>query len=194
MVPIANMTKADVLAAAIGSDRFLAWLKFILDWECRVSKDTGYILPENMGDGAGITFAGLTARDDNFPKEGITVEWVWTTYQNEYWNKCWGDKLIQPIGAVLGNFGVNCGIGTAVTMLQLALCDYGQKVSCDGKLGIITYNATMQVPDRKELCLALIAKADARYKRLAAYHPDIYAKDLGGWLNRDNALREAFCS
>ena len=188
------MTKSQIMEVAEGSPIFIKWLKFTLDWECKVDRKTGIILPENMGDGAGITVAGLTARDDNFPASGITPEWVYTQFKSEYWDKCWGDKLLTPVGAVLSNFGVNCGISTGVTMLQLALCDYGQKISCDGELGSMTYNAVLAVPNRKELSLALIAKADARYKRLAAFHPERYAEDLNGWLNRDNALREAFCS
>jgi lysozyme family protein len=187
------MTKSQIMQEAEGSPLFIKWLKFILDWECEVDRKTGIILPENMGDGAGITVAGLTARDDEFPKDGITASWVVDTYRARYWVKCYGDKLLQPLGAVLANFGVNCGVETGITMLQLALCDYGQKVNCDGEIGPATLTATMNVGNTKELSLALIGKADARYKRLAAYHPERHARNLKGWLNRNNDLREAFC-
>jgi len=194
MVSIAQMTKADILAVATGTAVFMKWLKFILDWECTIDKTTGFILSEDDGDGAGITVAGLTARDDEFPAEGITPIWVATKYKIDYWNKCSGDDLNYPLGPVLANFGVNCGIETAIVMLQLCLCDYGQKVTCDGIIGSQTMSAVLKISDKNELSLALISKANSRYKRLASFHPDTFGRDLAGWLNRDNALKETFCS
>jgi hypothetical protein len=194
MVKVAPMTKEGIISSATGSARFLKWLRFILDWECEIDRKTGKIIPEDMHDGAGITVAGLTARDDSFPASGITEPWVSNTYKTEYWNKCLGDALPDPVGSVLANFGVNCGIETAVTMLQLTACDYGQRITCDGKLGEQTLAAVFKISNSKEVAYALIGKADGRYRRLATHRPETYARDLQGWLNRDEALRKLYCS
>jgi lysozyme family protein len=193
MVPLANIKIADVINSASGSDQYLKWLKFILEWECEINR-AGYITIENLGDGAGITVAGLTARDDDFPGEGITAKWIADKFKTGYWDKCGGDTFKYPIGPVVANFGVNCGIETAIIMLQLAICDHGLRVVCDGELGPITIKSALQLPNSVELALGVIAKGRARYKRLAEFHPNPNARFLKGWLNRTDALTATFCS
>jgi lysozyme family protein len=184
-----NFKNQDVIDAAEGSDAFKQWLTFTVPWEAENDAE-GYILAKNEGDGAGITVCGLTTRDDGIDPETVTASEIAQKMKGRYWDKSQADKLPSPLGGILTNYTLNCGLGTGITMLQLVCGDYGYRLKCDGVLGPETFDAVLRI-DRKELGRALINKADARYKRLAMLHENDQ-KFLKGWLNRSKALAEFY--
>jgi lysozyme family protein len=189
------MTSQDILAAAnVGgfSNRFRRWLSFILAWECDFDHD-GQILSETLGDGAGTTFAGLTSRDDGLTDAptALTALWVASTYRERYWIRSQAEMLPMPVGEVVANYAVNCGLGRASRFLQSSLIDYGARIELDGIIGANTVSAAWKVPTSKELALAVIAKSAAYYNSIAL---DGRQQWLMGWINRNKSLRDTFCA
>lgn len=186
------MTKADILtaAAATESARFRKWLSFILDAECDCDI-RGNIKEENLNDGAGITFAGLTQRDDSYTDD-VSPAWIVAKYKAKYWDAVKASQFPVPIGEIVANYALNCGVEKSSTLLQWSCQDYGQKIIADGIIGDKTLKASWAVPNSKELSLSIIAKGDAYYKNLAAINPGKNSRFLQGWLNRDTALKNYF--
>lgn len=186
------MTTRDILVSAAQNQtaRFRKWLSFILDAECDLDPQ-GNIREENLHDGAGITFAGLTERDDGYTS-GVTTDWVVSKYYAKYWDLVTADQLPSPVGEVVANYAVNCGVKKAVLFLQWACQDYGQTLVTDGIIGDNTRKAAWAVPNTNDLALAVIAKGDSYYKNLAAENSND-SRFLQGWLNRDQALKNYFC-
>lgn len=185
------MKPDDILTAANTegfSSRFRRWLSFILAWECDLDHG-GQILRETLGDGAGTTFAGLTSRDDGL-NDSPTPIWVATTYREKYWIPCSADPLPAPVGEVVANYSVNCGIRRAGHFLQASLADYGLSLNLDGQIGPQTIKAAWHVPNSKELALAVIAKSGAYYNAIAL---DNRQQWLRGWINRNKSLRDTYC-
>jgi lysozyme family protein len=185
------MKPEDILTAVnVGgfSNRFRRWLSFILAWECDLDHD-GQIQSETLGDGAGTTFAGLTSRDDGLT-EDPTALWVATTYLEKYWIPSQAEILPLPVGEVVANYAVNCGIRRASHFLQTSLSDYGVSLNLDGQIGPQTIKAAWHVPNAKELALAVIAKSQTYYNAIAL---DNRQQWLRGWINRNKSLRNTFC-
>lgn len=186
------MKPDDILAAAnVGgfSNRFRRWLSFILAWECDLDHE-GQIRFETLGDGAGTTYAGLTSRDDGLP-DAPTPLWVAATYRERYWIPSQAEMLPMPVGEVVANYAVNCGLGRASRFLQSSLIDYGSRIELDGITGANTVSAAWKVPTSKELSLGVIAKARAYYNSIALEGRQQW---LTGWINRNKSLRDTFCA
>jgi len=186
------MTPTDILAASNVSgfsSRFRSWINFILAWECDLDHD-GSIRFETLGDGAGITFAGLTSRDDGLT-DAPTALWVANTYREKYWIPSQAETLPMPVGEVIANYAVNCGLGRASRFLQSALIDYGARIELDGITGANTVSAAWKVSTSKELALAVIAKSQAYYNSIALEGRQQW---LTGWINRNKSLRDTFCA
>ena len=186
------MKPDDILAAAnVGgfSNRFRRWLSFILAWECDLDQE-GQICFETLGDGAGTTFAGLTSRDDGL-SDTPTPLWVAATYREQYWIPSQAEMLPMPVGEVVANYAVNCGLGRASRFLQSSLIDYGSRIELDGITGANTVSAAWKVPTSKELALGVIAKSGAYYNSIALEGRQQW---LTGWINRNKSLRDSFCA
>jgi len=183
------MTVNDIIAAALAdAPRFCRWLIWALSWEAETDKD-GNIKVEELGDGAGKTFAGLTSRDDGLT-ETPTSHWVVASYRAKYWIPSNADSLPSPVGEVVANYALNCGVKRAGIFLQKALVDYGKNVVIDGYVGPATAQAAFSLPNSKELALAVIAKSQTYYNQIALEGRQQWLK---GWINRNASLRDTFC-
>ena len=186
------MTPGSILIASSTngfSTRFKRWLKFALQWECDLDHE-GNIKVENLGDGAGTTFAGLTSRDDGLPESPSPI-WVAETYQKKYWIGPQAEVMPMPVGEVVANYALNCGPSRASRFLQAALNDFGAKIEEDGVIGTRTIQAAWKVPNSAELALGIIAKSQSYYEKIALQGREQW---LNGWTNRNRALRETFCA
>ena len=188
------MTPGSILIASSTngfSTRFKRWLKFALQWECDLDHQ-GNIKVEHLGDGAGVTFAGLTSRDDGLPESPSPI-WVAETYQKKYWIAPQAEVMPMPVGEVVANYALNCGPGRAAKFLQSALNDFGggAKIEVDGVIGPRTIQAAWKVPNSAELALGIIAKSQSYYAKIALQGREQW---LNGWINRNRALRETFCA
>jgi lysozyme family protein len=186
------MTIADILSAtntAGYSSRFRRWLAFSLKWEVETDSD-GQIRTENVpGDSGGLTFAGLTERDDGMTPD-VTPIWIAYTYREKYWIKSQAEALPLAVGECVANYALNCGPTRAARFLQTALLDFGAKVTVDGILGTRSLSAAWKVPSSRELAIAVISKGNAYYRGIATGERE---KFLRGWLNRSADLRATFC-
>jgi|GEM_PF-1650848 len=187
------MTKAQVVELAqrsVGAD-FARWLEFELDWEA-VLNAQGQLVPENVpGDSGGLTFAGVDRQSHpHFPFGDPRPLDVINAYL-QAWRDAHGAQLPAPVGAVLANYAVNAGAGTAVKLLQESLNALGAQppLKIDGVFGPLTQAAAARWPDAPGLAQGIIERGDAFYRGLGRGR---LAKFLHGWLNRDQALR-AWC-
>lgn len=191
----AAMTIIDVLAAANTSgysSRFRRWLAFCLKWECALTPE-GLIKGEDLKDGAGFTFAGLTERDDDLPEDPTGI-WVAYHYRERYWIKSQAEAMPLAVGEVVANYALNCGPARAAKFLQSALLDYGagrNGLQVDGIIGTKTLSAAWRVPNSQELALGVIAKGASYYRAIGVGDR---ARFLKGWLNRNADLRATFCA
>lgn len=186
------MKISDIMASAQDQpSRFRAWLAFILQWECDITADDE-IRAEQLGDGAGITIAGLTSRDDGLIGDP-TPRWIVDTYQEKYWKASKADQLPSPVGEIVGNYWVNIGSRYAATLLQRALNLNGLLPSdaIDGMLGDKTLQAAWKSQNTKELGMTIISKGDRYYQAIAIGGRE---KWLQGWLNRNQSMRDKWCS
>lgn len=180
----------DILQAAerYGS-RFKNWLAFVLEWECVFNKQ-GHIITENvLGDGGGITFAGIDHR--SHPKFNYlhpTPEAVAATYFSDYWKPSQAEAFKFPVGEVVANFSVNMGLRRAVILLQTAINQLPDRGWCvvDGKIGGQTIGAAAE-EDAFELADKIEDEATKFYRGIVAARPS-QKKFLQGWLNRNAAL------
>lgn len=181
----------DIIEASRASyqPRFTFWLNFILRAEVTLDK-LGNILEENLHDGAGITFAGLTERDDHYDRDTCTPSWVAEKYHDGYWTQSHAPNLPWGVGEEVANIAVNEGLGTAGKMLQMALTEFGARIGVDGVIGPAT-EAAAAAFNPLDVLRSLVAHNDEHYRHLADIHPDDM-RFLRGWLNRDKEALEAF--
>lgn len=142
---------------------------------------------DDPDDTGGRTAAGLLQREyDPWRRsEGLPTRDVWlitdreieAIYLAQYWTAVSGDALPPSVDLLMFDFGVLCGVGTAVRHLQRAL---GAQV--DGHLGQVTLDAARGVP-------AVDLIEQLRQER-AAYHRQCktFWKHGEGWLARNNRV------
>ena len=187
------MTKSDILhAALIYGPRFVAWLDFIIDEEAEYTRGTNRIRSENLGDGQGVTFCGLTQASDGLDLASVTPSWVAGSYFSgriPYWKGVAG--LPAPVLECVANWRVNMGVGGAGKLLQNTLNARGASLVVDGQIGLGTITASNADPDSRDLARALIAAADAHYREIVAKIP-ARAYALPDWLRRDQHLAARF--
>jgi hypothetical protein len=184
------MTISDIISAAKTKfpERFCFWLNFICEAEATIGQD-GNIVRENDHDGAGITFCGLTQRDDQLP-DHPTPQWIADTYHDGYWAESRADLLPKGVGEEVANIAVNEGLGTAFKILQQSINSLGVHITIDGKIGSQTDEAAFQ-EDAHQLALKIAEYNDQHYKDIADRRPDL-RNNLKGWLNRDQLMVKTF--
>ena len=183
------MKTGDIISAASGeAEPFRRWLAWVLPWEVETDH-AGNIKAEELGDGAGITIAGLTTRDDGISGavEDLTPQSIVDAYY-AYWVRTEGlPALLMPI---MANYHLNLGQKASVRLLQRSLQDYGEDVVIDGVMGDNTRAAAFRVYPVEDLARAVINKADRRYKAIAVGGGK--ERFLKGWINRNNDLADTY--
>lgn len=168
-------------------DRSTKAIKFMLRNE-DYRYDTNARL-EDLGDGAGLTFIGLTEKyDSKFLAAGMTIKGladlykrdklmalteITNVYRLKYWNNLYDFINQERLAIRLFDLGVNCGVGTAVKLLQKAV---GAESS--GKFNPATLAKVNETP----------AAYEAFKQRAAGYYRSLrqFNKFGKGWLNRLN--------
>lgn len=144
---------------------------------------------ENLGDGAGLTFIGLTEKyDTKFLPFGMTIKSlanlysqdklmalaeIVSIYRAKYWNKRYEFINDERLAIRLFDFGVNCGVGTAIKILQKAI-----GITPTGKFDEATCTKTNETSNAYEL---FKERAEGYYRGLRQF-----PKFGKGWLNRLN--------
>lgn len=149
------------------TDRFLAFIPFIFEWETEYNKDGSVRTEHDPDDPGGTTRFGIDQRShpdvdiENLTKEQAT-DIYWTYPANgDGWYDLAIDSMAEKLGEAYFNAVVNNGISRANKLLALANNDPAQ----------------------------FVAQHADFYKRLAASRPSMQ-KYLKGWLNRLGALRD----
>lgn len=156
------------------SDAFLRAVHFTLEWEGGYDND-----PDDLG---GETNFGIDKRSHpDVDIKHLTREGAIEIYHRDYWLPMRGDEFSPNLAAVLFDIAVNNGKGRAVKWLQQFV-----GATVDGALGAQTIAAT-RWHNQGELATALLNRRESFYRDIANGR---MAKFLGGWLNRNNALRK----
>lgn len=169
---------------------FDAILTNTLGFEGGVTTDTG-----------GLTNYGITQNTYNAVASELGLEKksvkdlkygeVRKVYENEYFKKPNIDKLpSEKIQAMMFDWGVNAGTGTAIRKLQELV---GAKP--DGKMGKKTLEAVNKyITEKGEDTLAfdVMNSRYQHYQNLIQSNPEKYAKYENGWMNRLNKLAEKY--
>jgi len=141
------------------TERFKAFMPFILKWECDYPEDKTGQLSNDPDDPGGATKWGIDkASHPLVDIPSLTLEGAMDIYSLE-WEADKAEDLIPKLGEAYFNACVNCGVSRASTMLK-------------GNLKASLY----------------IGAQEAFYKRLVEAKPPL-SKYLTGWLNRTSDLR-----
>jgi glycosyl hydrolase family 108/predicted peptidoglycan binding protein len=173
------------LAAAKGGfDVVFPW---VIQWEGGYSNDEG--------DPGGATMYGIDTKDDSLEWRALgvtdirnlTLEQAKGIYLKKYWLGAECNKMPSPVAETHFNYAVNVGAFQSVKFMQRAL---GRGLTDDGQYGPLTQTALASVgwESVKEVAIGMVDQADTFYRELAK-KPN-FAKDLGGWLARNNDLRK----
>lgn len=135
----------------------------------------GYV--NNPKDPGGETNMGISRRA--FPKEDIrnlTKERVAEIYQRFYWAPAKCEQVPATLRPLYFDTAVNCGVATAVRLLQLSV-----GIAADGVFGPATAKAAIRArrADFAEQRMSY-------YRRIILRNPSL-ARFLRGWMNRVNS-------
>jgi lysozyme family protein len=119
----------------------------------------------------------------NFPPDvkNLTMEQAEAIYRADYWR--WDDITAPAIAIKLFDIGVNCGLATAVKLLQKAVNTLvNPPLAVDGQIGPKTLGAANgQSPDA---VLDAICKVQAGYYNAIVTRNPSQGVFLKGWLKR----------
>lgn len=118
------------------------------------------------------------------PRE-LTREQAIAYYKTWYWHPTWEELPSQDLATSLLDCAVNQGQGTAIRLLQEALCALGYRVKVDGVFGSATLSAVIKSETEEPgmLIRHFRAKRAIRYVTRVLEKPDQMAF-LHGWLSR----------
>ena len=174
-MPMEAEEKTDTLYIRKGVLRnlesFKECIKMVLELE------GGYFNHPN--DAGGETKYGITKRD--YPELDIprlTKQQATVIYLLHYWDPMGVEKLMPPLHLVVFDAGVNCGIRTAVKMLQELA-----GVEKDGIIGPKTIAAAQHITPQQYL-----QRRELYYRRIVKTNPS-QKVFLKGWLNRLQVLK-----
>lgn len=135
----------------------------------------GYV--NDPKDPGGETNMGISRRA--FPREdikGMTVARAAELYEKHYWIPAKCDQVPPALRPLYFDTAVNCGVATAVRLLQLSL-----GITADGIFGPKTAAAAA-----KARTTAYAAQRKRYYERLVERRPEL-DRFLRGWTNRTNS-------
>lgn len=148
----------------------------------------------NPNDPGGATNKGVTQKTftawlaaRGYPHKDvrhITDQEVGLIYHQNYWLPCGADHLSQDLRLIHFDCAVNCGVTTAIRMLQEAA-----GATVDGKIGPATIAAIMAVPTSKLRDDYLWLRA-RYYARITVKNPKL-REFMQGWILRLIAVRSA---
>lgn len=119
--------------------------------------------------------------DQDFIKN-LTQQQAVQIYRQHFWDPHnFGSINDQSVANKAFDLTVNMGSGTALRLLQCAVCDCGGNCGIDGVLGSQSLAAINGLP-ANQLLTAYRARAKARYEEIAQ-DPKL-APNLPGWLAR----------
>lgn len=123
----------------------------------------------------------------------LTFGEVKNFYKDAYWDNPKISSLpSEKVSALVFDYGVNAGQGTAIKKLQEVI---GTKA--DGIIGKKTRNAITKYIEKngeENLVNELLLNRENHYTNLAISNPIKYGKNLQGWNNRISRLRELYTS
>lgn len=150
----------------------------------------GYVNDPNDSGGAtnrGITQHTFDAYRDSLkqPRQGvklITDAEVARIYHEMYWTPAHCEQMPDALGVCVFDTAVNCGVNSAIKMLQRAV-----GVEDDGVYG--PHTAEEVSHEGNELVIPFLDERRARYRQIVTAKPsqEVFLK---GWLNRCNALED----
>jgi lysozyme family protein len=160
-------------------ERFEQLIGAVLDHEGGLSN-----VPEDPG---GLTKYGISLRA--YPHLGadgirrLTVEQAKDIYYRDWWLKLRCPEIRDDrVAQKLLDTAVNVGKGASTRLLQRALCEVGQRVTVDGRIGPQTLAATNRT--NPGVLLAVMRRLQAaHYEALIQRNPRL-AKFRRGWLAR----------
>lgn len=155
---------------------------------------------EDLKDGAGWTFIGLTEKyDSGYIPGGLSIvelaelykhdqkaaiNIIIAVYDTKYWPGVYDKIKFEKLAIRLFDAGINCGVRTSIKLLQCTLADLGAEIVIDGGFGPQTLDAV----NRHSGPVVL-----KEYKKVLENHYHaIIAKDPSkarfhdGWQNRLN--------
>lgn len=169
-------------------ENFKAALDFVMAHECVFESghygDYAHVITENVsGDRGGTTKFGIDQRSHpNINIKALDYSGAQQLYRENEWAKCRCDDLPAGLDIAVFDTAVNCGIGTAVLLLQRALNDEDTQPALkeDGFIGPKTLTAAARNPAAIYHYLGI---RDQRYLAIIEANPS-QAKFRTGWLNR----------
>jgi lysozyme family protein len=116
----------------------------------------------------------------------ITIAEATNIYHDHYWAPIQGDDLPYPIDWVTFDCAVNCGVQTAINLLERAVSlPSGRAIS--PALLAKAKAACSTLPGTHNVKTAELSERSNLYRTIVANHPED-AKFLSGWLGRDVRL------
>lgn len=168
--------------------QFAPALEFLLDAE-----DRGRTYKEVIDNNGGRVIAGINSK--SYPEQEAAIAsapesqksaLVYQFYFSEFWLPLkLGGLESQDVANRVLSAAVNCGMNTAIQMLQQAVNLLGGPIGVDGHIGPITLAAANSV-DPERLLAAYRQEWGDKYRRIAAANPND-EKYLKGWLARAKA-------
>lgn len=178
--------------------------KFEIAYEITAKYEGGYV--NDPADAGGETIFGVARNSwknlamwnivDEYKKQGLKgsklelacknddelMQEVHHVYKTQYWDKVWGDKIIDQKNAnAIYDFAVNSGVSRAVRYAQLCL-----GVSSDGKMGPNTLRVLNETDGR---FLKEYIDTRIRYFNSICKTRPANQKFLKGWVRRAEGLR-----
>lgn len=168
----------------VRDERFDRMVNFVLQWEVVRDRQGNVIAEEDPDDPGGLTKYGIDkAAHPNVDIRNLTEEEAKEIYYRDYYLASGADKFPDGIADIVFDISVNNGKDRAIKILQEAV-----GTTVDGVLGPETI-ARVNTASREQTMMAMLSAREQLYRNIAA-NRSASQKFLGGWLNRNNALRE----
>lgn len=144
----------------------------IIDWIIEIEGGDEYV--NNLNDPGGETKYGISKR--SYPElniQTLTKHMAQVIYKTDYWNKIRGDDLPTGLDLLLMDTAINCGVKTAVMMLQGAV-----RAREDGIFGPKTMKK-LQATHLSDVISEIVARRGVYYASI-----DTFTHFGLGWMRR----------
>lgn len=152
-------------------------------------------------DTGGVTNMGVTqsafdayAQENNIPVKSVNdlkLGDVSKFYEEKYWKQPKISELpSEKVAALVFDYGVNAGTGTAVKSLQKIVGSKSDGVI--GKKTLAAVNEYIAKHGEQELAERIISDREDHYVNLVNSNPDKYGRYFNGWMNRITKLQKQY--